>query len=230
MLHFTSIEIVTGLILLVLILIINIRLYILRKRIEILLARFLKKNQLDISEKEISELLRQRKGIHSLVEALPKLAGGSSRNPSLDKMDKMLQETERGYADFVCPDVMKIGVSERITADIFLSKRFYDLMEDKSTLTEISVSEVMSADLNGGTAFEVIGLHNKKQIIDKSRKTHWQWNVKPLKKEKHSLILLLSAQLKASNSIEGSLDVPLFEKKVHVNVNVPYDMGAFFSL
>jgi gliding motility-associated protein GldL len=32
--------------------------------------------------------------MHALVEALPKLAGGSSGNPALDKMDKMLQEAE----------------------------------------------------------------------------------------------------------------------------------------
>ena len=32
--------------------------------------------------------------MHALVEALPKLANGSSGNPALDKMDKMLQEAE----------------------------------------------------------------------------------------------------------------------------------------
>ncbi|HVS95189.1 MAG TPA: hypothetical protein VHE54_01850, partial [Puia sp.] len=30
--------------------------------------------------------------MHALVEALPKLAGGTSGNPALDKMDKMLQD------------------------------------------------------------------------------------------------------------------------------------------
>jgi gliding motility-associated protein GldL len=32
--------------------------------------------------------------MHAIAEALPKLAGGSSGNPALDKMDKMLQEAE----------------------------------------------------------------------------------------------------------------------------------------
>jgi gliding motility-associated protein GldL len=32
--------------------------------------------------------------MHALVEALPKLAGGSSGNPALDKMDKMLQDAD----------------------------------------------------------------------------------------------------------------------------------------
>jgi len=32
--------------------------------------------------------------MHALVEALPKLAGGTSGNPSLDKMDKMMQEAD----------------------------------------------------------------------------------------------------------------------------------------
>ncbi len=32
--------------------------------------------------------------MHALVEALPKLANGSSGNPALDKMDKMLQEAD----------------------------------------------------------------------------------------------------------------------------------------
>jgi len=30
----------------------------------------------------------------ALVEALPKLAGGSNGNPALEKMDKMLQEAD----------------------------------------------------------------------------------------------------------------------------------------
>jgi gliding motility-associated protein GldL len=32
--------------------------------------------------------------MHALVEALPKLAGGSAGNPSLEKMDKMMQEAD----------------------------------------------------------------------------------------------------------------------------------------
>src|SRR5690349_3218438 len=32
--------------------------------------------------------------MHAIAEALPKLAGGSSGNPALDKMDKMLQEAD----------------------------------------------------------------------------------------------------------------------------------------
>ena len=32
--------------------------------------------------------------MHAIAEALPKLAGGSSGNPALDKFDKMLQEAE----------------------------------------------------------------------------------------------------------------------------------------
>ena len=32
--------------------------------------------------------------MHALVEALPKLAGGTSGNPALDKMDKMMQEAD----------------------------------------------------------------------------------------------------------------------------------------
>src|ERR1700730_1125833 len=32
--------------------------------------------------------------MHALVEAFPKLAGGTSGNPALDKMDKMLQEAD----------------------------------------------------------------------------------------------------------------------------------------
>src|SRR3984885_15937794 len=37
--------------------------------------------------------------MHALVEALPKLAGGSSGNPALDKMDKMLQEAGMNHAN-----------------------------------------------------------------------------------------------------------------------------------
>src|ERR1700749_394589 len=32
--------------------------------------------------------------MHALVEALPKLAGGTSGNPAIDKLDKMLQDAD----------------------------------------------------------------------------------------------------------------------------------------
>jgi hypothetical protein len=43
------------------------------------------------------------------------------------------------------------------------------------------------------------------------------------------MILLLSANLKSSNSLEGSFDIPLFEKEINVNVNVAYGIKTFFA-
>jgi hypothetical protein len=185
--HLTSFEIVVGCILVGLITFLNVRVFLSRKKIERTIISALKENRFGLSEDEIGVLFRQRTNARALVEALPKLGQNSLGNPALDKMDKLLQEAEGGYADFVCPIIMKTGVYERVTAEIYLSKHFFDVAEDKSSVTEILVANVMSANLNGGSSFEINKLHSERQIIDKSRKTIWKWDVKPVKKGKHKM-------------------------------------------
>ena len=53
--------------------------------------------------------------MHAIAEALPKLAGGSSGNPALDKMDKMLQEAEITPANLsrLSDSFKKLGTTDR---------------------------------------------------------------------------------------------------------------------
>src|SRR5690242_11890218 len=58
--------------------------------------------------------------MHALAEALPKLAGGTSGNPALDKMDKMLQEAEITPANLgkLSEGFKKLGTSVNNIADV----------------------------------------------------------------------------------------------------------------
>ena len=58
--------------------------------------------------------------MHAIAEALPKLAGGTSGNPALDKMDKMLQEADITPATLgkLSDGFKKLGVSVNNIADV----------------------------------------------------------------------------------------------------------------
>lgn len=58
--------------------------------------------------------------MHAIAEALPKLAGGTSGNPALDKMDKMLQEAEITPANLgkLSEGFKKLGTSVNNIADV----------------------------------------------------------------------------------------------------------------
>ena len=58
--------------------------------------------------------------MHAIAEALPKLAGGSSGNPALDKMDKMLQEADITPANLnrLSEGFKKLGSSVNNIADV----------------------------------------------------------------------------------------------------------------
>jgi len=58
--------------------------------------------------------------MHAIAEALPKLAGGSSGNPALDKMDKMLQEADITPANLgrLSEGFKKLGTSVNNIAEV----------------------------------------------------------------------------------------------------------------
>ena len=58
--------------------------------------------------------------MHAIAEALPKLAGGSSGNPALDKMDKMLQEADINPANLgrLSEGFKKLGTSVNHIAEV----------------------------------------------------------------------------------------------------------------
>lgn len=58
--------------------------------------------------------------MHAIAEALPKLAGGTSGNPALDKMDKMLQEADITPANLgrLSEGFKKLGTNVEKIADV----------------------------------------------------------------------------------------------------------------
>jgi hypothetical protein len=58
--------------------------------------------------------------MHAIAEALPKLAGGNSGNPALEKMDKMLQEADITPANLgrLSEGFKKLGTSVNNIAEV----------------------------------------------------------------------------------------------------------------
>jgi hypothetical protein len=208
-----------------------------KKLIKDFFNRLDESHEISIDEMHLIERIYSGREMHALTEALPKLRGGTSGNPSLDKMDKFLQEADidgqleelkKGFLNFKCRDDMKVGIVERVVAEIFLSKKFYDLLEDKSSISPIVVGKVMSANIIG-ESFKITPLHSEKQIVHKKGKSVWKWDIKPLKKGVHKIILLFSIRLQIDSSTEAALDIPILEKHLKIKVNYSYSTKTFFT-
>jgi gliding motility-associated protein GldL len=145
--------------------------------------------------------------MHAIAEALPKLAGGTSGNPALDKMDKMLQEAEITPASLgkLSEGFKKLGTSVNSIADVSdVIKSTSDYASKTKEAT--SALESMKNAYQGATT--TIGHFNA--AADSTKQFHEQ--VQVLTKNLGSLNAIYELELqdtnnhlKAMNSFYGNL-------------------------
>jgi len=145
--------------------------------------------------------------MHAIAEALPKLAGGTSGNPALDKMDKMLQEAEITPASLgkLSEGLKKLGTSVNNIADVSdVIKSTSDYASKTKEAT--SALESMKNAYQGATT--TIGHFNA--AADSTKQFHEQ--VQVLTKNLGSLNAIYELELqdtnnhlKAMNSLYGNL-------------------------
>ena len=145
--------------------------------------------------------------MHAIAEALPKLAGGTSGNPALDKMDKMLQEAEITPANLgkLSEGFKKLGTSVNNIADVSdVIKSTSDYASKTKEAT--SALESMKNAYQGATT--TIGHFNA--AADSTKQFHEQ--VQVLTKNLGSLNAIYELELqdtnnhlKAMNSFYGNL-------------------------
>jgi len=145
--------------------------------------------------------------MHAIAEALPKLAGGASGNPALDKFDKMLQEAEITPANLgrLSEGFKKLGTSVNNIADV---SDVIKSTSDYATKTKEATSALESMKNAYQGATTTIGHFNA--AADSTKQFHEQ--VQVLTKNLGSLNAIYELELqdtnnhlKAMNSFYGNL-------------------------
>jgi gliding motility-associated protein GldL len=128
--------------------------------------------------------------MHALVEALPKLAGGSSGNPALDKMDKMFQEAD------ITPANLK-NLSEGF-------KKFGTTVEN---IKDVSGALAATTEYTNKTKEASVALESMKGAYQNATNTISSFNAAAdSTKQFHSQVqVLTNNHLKAMNSFYGNL-------------------------
>jgi hypothetical protein len=126
---------------------------------------------------------------------------------------------ERGKLYFDYPKTMKTHTKYRVSVAISRLKQIS--LQDSSTgeIYFIQISDIMKCILKGD-AFNIEPLSTETQGLLDDMKTGWQWGVKPLKKGRQQLILVVSMQLNIQDQI-AMKDIPVLERDVMVKINTP---------
>src|SRR5579863_2894205 len=123
--------------------------------------------------------------MHALVEALPKLAGGTSGNPALDKMDKMLQEA----------DITPANLGR-------LSEGFKKFGTTVDKISDVSGALAATTDYTNKTKEAVTALDNMKVAYQNATTTIGYFNnAADSTKQYHTQVQTLTKNLGSLNAI-----------------------------
>src|SRR5580704_5463809 len=133
--------------------------------------------------------------MHALVEALPKLASGSSGNPALDKMDKMLQEADITPANLknLSEGFKKFGTTVEKISDVSGALAATTEYTNKTKEAAVALDSMKNA-YHGATAT----LSHFNNAAESTKQFHGQ--VQVLTKNLGSLNTLYELELQDSNN------------------------------
>ena len=133
--------------------------------------------------------------MHALAEALPKLAGGSSGNPALDKFDKMLQEAEITPANLgrLSEGFKKFGTTVDKISDV---SGALAATTDYTTKTKEAATALGSMTTAYQNATTTLGVFNS--AADSTKQFHTQ--VQTLTKNLGSLNAIYEIELQDTNN------------------------------
>lgn len=78
-----------------------------------------------------------------------------------------------------------------------------------------------------GESFAIVALNSDEQIVPAQGFAEWAWDVTPTESGTRNLCLVVTALVKASTA-EGTKDLPIIERQIHVKVNPGYMLRSFF--
>lgn len=189
---------------------------------------------------------RRRKEAEARVERAAKLAAQAPRPrpresaPTKPKgqptalaaiVNEELAKLPMGRILYVVPDMMKVGVVERVVARIEqqLSDEFFKGLERRGVekVEEIKVGTFMAVRLTGPKeAFTVERTSSEEQVVAERGVTQWTWDVTPLAAGTHPLTMTAVVRIKIPGGGEERKDYEVFHKAIRVRVD-PLGIARF---
>ncbi|MFT3822606.1 MAG: hypothetical protein QM731_01750 [Chitinophagaceae bacterium] len=194
---------------------------------------------------------RNRSELHAIAEALPKMHGGHSATPTLNKLDEMLRDADvhsnqtaliseedieilntikklkKAYLLFDGPSTMAIGKKQKIIVEVFRNELIKLSISEQADISEITINKRLKMKLTG-TDFDIKSLNSETQVVLPDRKTIWQWEIEPLKSGVKSLYLAATIALILNNKDE-EYDYPVYSKDILVTVDQLYSLKKFWN-
>jgi len=153
--------------------------------------------------------------------------------PSFQKIiEEELKKLSPGRILFNSPEVMKVGITERIEVRIT-----QNITEDLTkglkgrgvpVVEEIKVNTFMKVRLTGDN-FDIQPRCHEKQIVRPEGYTQWSWDVKPLKHGNQVLHLSVTRRIKIPGDGEEKWDYPVMDRDIYVKVNPTYTIMRFIE-
>ena len=164
-----------------------------------------------------------------------KLIPEHSRTESIElpEWHKLLQEELNrlsiGKIVFNPPDVMKVGVKDRIetriTGDIKANLQTSLKGRGIPKTEELKISALMKVQLSGSD-FNIIHLNEEEQVIEEIGFTEWAWDVTPQRSGKKVLHLHVTLRIRLPHGEERK-DHPVLDREIVVKVNPAYSVKTF---
>lgn len=159
----------------------------------------------------------------------------SYKYPTIEKPEwyEILQEElcrlPMGKIVFNPPDVMKLGIKDRIEAritrdihkDLLVSLKGRGVPQSE----QLKISELMKVRLSGND-FNIISLNEEEQIIEKTGFTEWAWDITPKDSGKKVLHLHVTLRIRLPFGEERK-DHPVLDREIVVKVNPVYSVKVF---
>jgi len=163
----------------------------------------------------------------------PTLVPTPKPTPSFQKIiEEELKKLSLGRILFNSPDVMKVGITERIEVRIT-----QNITEDLTkglkgrgvpVVEEIKVNTFMKVRLTGDN-FDIQPRCHEEQIVRPEGYTQWSWDVKPLKHGNQVLHLSVTRRIKIPGDGEEKWDYPVMDRDIYVKVNPTYTIMRFIE-
>lgn len=146
-----------------------------------------------------------------------------------DELQKEIDQLKIGKILFNPPNIMKVGVKERIevrvTQDLEVELNKALRGRGIPQIEKIRIYEIMKLKLSGGD-FNIVSLSEEEQIVSKKGITEWAWDVTPGIRGKQVLQLMVTLQIKIESS-QNHISHPVLEREITVEVNPVYSTKVF---
>lgn len=145
-------------------------------------------------------------------------------------LQEELKRLPIGKIVFNPPDVMKLGVKDRIEARITknIQENLLESLKGRGIpkSEQLKISELVKVRLSGND-FNIIKLNEEEQIIENTGFTEWAWDVTPKKSGKKTLHLHVTLRIRLPFGEERK-DHPVLDREIVVKVNPTYSVKIFF--